>query len=58
MLSVALHKYSPHSPALIHAVLNRYFAVEEANELGGAGDAASNSDSGGACFESDLGKIY
>lgn len=43
---------------LIHAVRNRYFTAVEANELGGAGDTASDSDSGGACFESDPGKIY
>jgi hypothetical protein len=58
MLSVALYKYSPHSPALIHAVLKRYFTVIEPNELCGAGDTTSDSDSGGACFESGAGKIY
>jgi len=58
MLSVALHKSSPHSPTLIHAVLNRYLTALEANEPGGAGDTASDSDSGYACFESDPGKIY
>jgi hypothetical protein len=58
MLSVALHEYSPHSPALIHAVLNRCFTVVEENEVGGAGDTASDSDSRGACFESGPGKIH
>jgi len=58
MLSLVLHKYSTHSPALINAVLNRYFTAVEVNELGGAGDKASDSYSGGACFESDPEKIY
>jgi hypothetical protein len=43
---------------LIHAVLNRYFTTVETNELGGASDSASDSDSGCACFESDPGKIH
>jgi hypothetical protein len=58
MPAVALHKYSPHTPALLHAVLNWYFAVAEANELGDAGDTASDSESRCACFESGPGKTY
>jgi len=57
MLSVAKHKYSPHRPAFIEAVLRRCFTGVEANEVGGAGDTASDSESGGACFESDPGKM-